>query len=117
MADAQESGDSGEQSLTLEMVMENRDFYVVEKGRFRKKRAMNAEVQRLGRGIHLIRCELFRLRAAAAGVSDETIECELPRFVNPVADDFVLKAIHAMLRQRVEYLRADLIVAGASARQ
>ena len=97
--------------------MQDRNFFVVVKGRIRKKRDWHAEVKLLSRGIHLIQCELFRLRAAAAGVNDTTIKRELPGFVVPVTHVITVDANHAMLRQRIEYLRADLIVAGASARR
>lgn len=69
----------------VEKVIENRDFYVVRtKGNFRKKSNFKSEIDRLLSGIHLLRCEHYRLRATAARVNRDVIERELPDYVPPI---------------------------------
>jgi len=117
MPDSDSARDEVLHGVTLEAIVEKRDFYVFKsKFLFAKRADVPAQIKRLAYGAHLIRCELFRMRARAAGLDSATVERHVPDFVPPEVDTNVESATLAMLHQRVEYLRADLIVAKAAER-
>lgn len=100
-------------NLSLKEVLENRDFYEVEKGFFGGTRH-GEEAERLEYGLHLLRCELFRLRLLEQGLKEDWISRHQPEFVSGVYHAKTSREIiHSNLRRQIEYVRADVIVAAA----
>lgn len=98
-------------SISLANVMEDRDFFGAE-GFFKNPR-LRKEVVQLSYGMHLLRCEIYRLRMLEHNADEEWVSKVAPDFVEPVhvnhLGDASLVLIHYNLRQQIEYLRSEVL--------
>ena len=103
--------------ITLKQVIQDKNFYRLETGIFGGQK-FGEEADRLEYAVYLLRCELFRLRLVELGVRDTWISQRKPDFVQQYYHPRTPREIiHSNLRQQVEYLRADAIVAAARMRR
>lgn len=107
----------GDRDLNLQDVLVNRSFYRADPHIFGFTN-FKQEISNLEYGLHLLRCELFRLRLMEQGLKEGWIENNKPNFVESViSKNAYLHTIHANLRRQIEYVRADVIVAAARVRK
>jgi hypothetical protein len=102
--------------LTVSEIMENRLFFTRKKNRHGY--VVEAE-KSIDEAFHLFRLELFKLRMAEIGVSDDWVKQNSPIKVEvedlPELSQMSRRELDALTRklQSIEYLRSEVIVASA----
>lgn len=99
--------------ITIDKVISDPSFYKDIDDHLNSVTILREEIRRLEYGVHLMKHELFRLRAKWAGLRSEFVETIAPEYIPLSGFRDPLNIDHARLRQQAEFLRADLYVQAA----
>jgi hypothetical protein len=105
------------ETLDIDDVMRNRDFYKVDPipSRLARKlgsdRDVGGEVVLLHAAIHLLLAELTRIRMINANFSESEIQKERPRYFGcPNFSETAAYQRHSEYLQRLEFLRCEVLI-------
>lgn len=107
--------------ISIEKVVVDRTFYKTGKHYWLKSTEASTEAERLHYGIHLMRVEIFRLRARLVGLQDSEFLDNAPVYIEDTLDEVRgsqrPRRLRSHLLQQAEYLRAELIIQSANQRR